>query len=280
MEKKLVRKAHKIFQVNKKRFYQSVRAKRDQQSILFIMGCQRSGNSMMQNIFDKDLNTRCFHEFSEISSNDTVGGIRLNSLELVKKEFSTVKAPLIVLKPLVESQNVPELLSYFDNSLVVWMFRNYKDVALSNIKRFGINNGINDLRPIVNNEPNNWRSEKVSQHVRATISKYFSEDMSPYDAAVLFWFARNSIFFDLELEKNLRVMMCSYEDFVLDPENYIRKIYQRLEQPYPEMNITAEVHSKSRKKGKDIELSPQIQQLALEMQDELEVVYRTQLLQT
>ena len=279
MEKKLVRKARKIFQVNKKRFYQSVRSRGDQQSILFIMGCQRSGNSMMQNIFDKDLNTRCFHEFSEISSNDTVGGIRLNSFELVKKEFSIVKAPLIVLKPLVESQNVPELLSYFDNSIALWMFRNYKDVALSNIKRFGINNGINDLRPIVNNEPNNWRSEKVSQHVRETISKYFSEDMSPYDAAVLFWFARNSLFFDLELDKNPRVMMCSYEDFVLDSEKYVKNIYQRLGQAYPETSITAEVHSKSRKKGRDIELSPHIAQLALEIQDKLEAVYRTQLLQ-
>jgi hypothetical protein len=243
------------------------------------MGCQRSGNSMVQNIFDKDLNTKCFHEFSEISSNDAVGGIRLNSLQLVKKEFSMVKVPLIVLKPLVESQNVPELLSYFEHSLVLWMFRNYKDVALSNIKRFGLNNGISDLRPIFDNEPNNWRSEKVSQNVRETISKYFSEDMNPYDAAVLFWFARNSIFFDLELHKNPRVMMCCYEDFVLDPEKYVRNIYQRLGQAYPEMNLTAEVHSQSRKKGKDIELSPQIEQLALEMQDSLETVYRTQLLQ-
>jgi hypothetical protein len=270
MEKKLVRKAQKIFQVNKKRFYQTVKSKEDRQSVLFVVGCQRSGNSMMQNIFDKDLNTKCYHEFSEISSNDTIGGIRLNSLDLVKKEFSKLKAPLIVLKPLVESQNVPELLSYFDNSVALWMFRNYKDVALSNIKRFGINNGINDLRPIVNEEPNNWRSEKVAEHVRETVSKYFSEDMNPNDAAVLFWWARNSIFFDLELGTDPRVMMCSYENFVLDPEPFVKSIYQRLGQPYPATNITAEVHSNSRKKGKDIEISQEIEQLALEMQAKLE----------
>jgi sulfotransferase family protein len=278
MEQRLARKARKVFQRNRKRFYHLIRSRVDQQSILFIVGCQRSGNSMMQDIFDKDLNTKCFHEFSQISSNDSIGGIRLNSLDLVKQEFSKFKAPLIVLKPLVESQNVPELLNFFDNGLALWMFRNYKDVASSNLKLLGVQNGINDLRPIVNHEPNNWRSEKVSEHVRKTILKYFSESMNPFDAAVLFWWARNSIFFDRELGQNPRVVMCSYEDFVLEPETFIRGIYRRLGQPFPTTNITANVHSKSRQKGKDIEISPQIEQLALEMQDQLEGAYRTQLL--
>ena len=278
MENKLVRKVHKIFQRNKKRIYQSVNSKKNQKGILFIVGCQRSGTSMIQNILDKDLNTRCFGEFSKLSSNDTTRGIRLNSLELVKKEFSKVRAPFIVVKPLVESQNIPELLDYFDNSRALWMFRNYKDVALSNIKHFGIHNGLKDLRPIVNNEPNNWRSEKNSKHVRETISKYFSDDMNPYDAAVLFWFARNSIFFDLELDKNQRVMMNYYDDLVLDPEKYVRGIYQQMGQVYPAINMTAEVHSNSRKKGGDVELSPEIEQLAQELQGKLEAAYQARTL--
>jgi len=278
MENKLVRKTHKIFRKNKKKIYQSLLSKKVQQSILFIVGCQRSGTSMLLNVFDKDLNTRCFGEFSKLTSNDTSGGIRLNSLELVKKEFSKVKAPFIIVKPLVESQNVPELLDCFDNSRAVWMFRNHKDVASSNIKHFDINNGLDDLRPIVNNEPNNWRSEKVSGHVRETISKYFSEDMNPYDAAVLFWFARNSLFFDLGLHENPRVMMCCYEDLVLDPEKYVGNIYQQAGQVYPAINITTEVHSNSRKKGKDIELSPEIEQLARELQNKLEAAYRAKTL--
>ena len=278
MENKLVRKVHKIFQRNKKRIYQSVNSKKNQKGILFIVGCQRSGTSMIQNILDKDLNTRCFGEFSKLSSNDTTRRIRLNSLELVKKEFSKVRAPFIVVKPLVESQNIPELLDYFDNSRALWMFRNYKDVALSNIKHFGIHNGLKDLRPIVNNEPNNWRSEKNSKHVRETISKYFSDDMNPYDAAVLFWFARNSIFFDLELDKNQRVMMNYYDDLVLDPEKYVRGIYQQMGQVYPAINMTAEVHSNSRKKGGDVELSPEIEQLAQELQGKLEAAYQARTL--
>ena len=280
MEKRFVRKARKIFEINKKKFYQSVLLKSDQQSVLFIVGCQRSGNSIMQDVFNKDLNTKSYHEFSEVSSNDTEAGIRLNTLDLVQKEFARVKAPLIVLKPLVESQNVPELLSYFENGLALWMFRHYKDVAQSNVKKFGPQNGINDLRPIVSGERNNWRSEKASPHVRETVARYFSEGMNPYDAAVLFWYARNSIFFDLELDRHPRVMMCSYEDFVLDPEKFVKSVYERLGRPYPAINLAAEVHANSRKKGKDIEVTPEIEQLAADLYQRLERTYRAQLLES
>jgi hypothetical protein len=278
METKLVRKAHKLFLKNKKKIYHSLKSQTVQQSILFIAGCQRSGTSMLLNAFDRDLNTRCFGEFSDLTSNDATGRIRLNSLDLIKDEFSKVKISLIVVKPLVESQNLPELLDYFDHSRAVWMFRNYKDVALSNINRFGITNGLKDLRPIVNWESNNWRAEKVSEHVRETISKHFSEDMNPYDAAVLFWFARNSIFFDRELDKNPKVMLCAYEDLVIDPEKHVRNIYQHVGRDYPEMNITAEIHTKSRNKGKDLGLSWEVQQLAEELQDKLESAYRAKTL--
>jgi hypothetical protein len=278
MDNKLVRKAHKIFHTNRKRIHQSFKPRNIPQSILFIVGCQRSGTSMILNVLNRDLNTKCFGEFSPLTSNDPIGKIRLNSLESVKQEFSGIRAPFIVIKPLVESQNTPELLSYFDNSTALWMFRGYKDVASSNIKHFGMKNGINDLRPIANNEPNNWRSENVSGNVREVILKYFAEDMNPYDAAVLFWFARNSIYFDQQLDKDPRVMLCYYEDLVLDPEKYVRKIYQKVGQPYPEINITKEVHSNSRRKGKDIEISPEIEQLAQELQGKLEAAYRKQLL--
>jgi hypothetical protein len=195
----------------------------------------------------------------------------------VKEEFCRTNAPFIVAKPLVESQNTPELLHYFENSAAVWTFRNYKAVALSNVNKFGAQNGIKDIRPIARHEANNWRSEKASEHIQETILKYFSEDMNPYDAAVLFWYARNSLFFDLELDKHPRVLMCFYEDLVLDPDKYVRTIYQKVGQVYPQHKITAEVHAHSRKKGKEIELSPEIERLAQGLQEKLEQSYRVKM---
>jgi hypothetical protein len=277
MDNRLVHKARKFFHKQRKKIYHSIKARNVPRSVLFVVGCQRSGTSIVTDVLNRDLNTKCLGEFNTLTSNDSIGKIRLNSLELVREEFSKIKAPFIVVKPLVESQNTPELLSYFHNSTGLWIFRGYKNVASSNIQYFGMENGVEDLRPIVNNEPNNWRSDKVSDHVRETILKYFSEEMNPYDAAVLFWYARNSIYFDRELDKDPRVMLWYYEDFVLDPEKYLRKIYQKVGQPYPQNKITKEVHSNSRKKGKDIEVSPEIEQLARELQEKLEAAYRKQL---
>jgi hypothetical protein len=233
----------------------------------------------MLHIFEEDLNTQCFAERSKLTSNDTARGIRLNSLNLIKRELSKVKAPLIVIKPLVESQNTPKLLDYFANSRAVWMFRNYKDVALSNIKQFGMDSGLSNLRPIIDNDRNNWRAEFVPEHVRATVSRYFSEDMSPYDAAALFWFVRNSLYFDLNLDEDPRVILCRYEDFVLEPEKHMRAIYQKVGQEYPVNGIASIVHSNSVKKGKDIEFSPEVEAIVRELQDKLEAVYKTKLLE-
>ena len=279
MENKLVRKARKIFYSNKKRIYQSIKTNKAQQSILFIVGCQRSGTTMMLHVFEGDLNTQCFAERSKLTSNDTARGIRLNSLDLIKKDLSKIRAPFIVIKPLVESQNTPKLLDYFNNSQAVWMYRNYKYVALSNIKQFGIQSGLSNLRPIINRETNNWRAEIVSEHVRETISRHFSEDMNPYDAAALFWFARNSLYFDLKLDENPRVMLCRYEDFVLEPEKHMRAIYQQIGQMYPATGIASIVHSNSIKKGKDIEFSPQVEQIVQDLQNKLEAVYQAKIRQ-
>lgn len=279
MENKLVRKARKIFYSNKKRIYQTIKSNKGQQRILFIVGCQRSGTTMMLHVFEGDLNTQCFAERSKLTSNDTARGIRLNSLDLIKRDLSKIRAPFIVIKPLVESQNTPKLLDYLNNSQAVWMYRNYKDVALSNIKQFGIQSGLSNLRPIINNETNNWRAEIVSEHVRETISRHFSEDMNLYDAAALFWFARNSLYFDLNLDEDPRVMLCRYEDFVVEPEKHMRAIYQQVGQVYPATGIASIVHSNSIKKGKDIEFSPQVEQIVQDLQNKLEAVYQTKIRQ-
>lgn len=269
MANKLVHKVGQIILGRKKKTYQASKIAQQPKSILFIVGCQRSGTTIMQEVFDQDLNTRIFGEFSEISSDDTVCGIRLNSLDLVEQEFAKVSVPFIVSKPLVESSRTLELLGYFKGSKALWMFRDYRDVTLSNIKHFGLNNGIDDLRGVFNNEPGNWRAEGLSDDMRAMVATYFSEEMNPYDAAVLFWITRNSLFFDLGMDKRPDVLMCSYNDLVTHPERFLRYLYRQVGQHFPESNITAAIHANSIEKGASVNLSPEIEHLAQKMMERL-----------
>jgi len=238
--------------------------------IFFITGCQRSGTSVMQRGFERDMNAKIYGEKSKLSS---IEGIRLKPLDRVKDELRKDKAQLIVLKPLVESQNILKLLDYFEGSKALWLFRDYKDVAASNLKMFGTRNGINDIRPIVENQGNNWRSEGISENTRNIICQHFSENMNPYDAAVLFWYARNILFFDLGLDVNPRVLMCKYEHLIAKPKEVFQNIYEVLGQPFPGEKITEEIHAGSFRKGKDIEISPAINDRARELLKRLDELY-------
>ena len=171
----------------------------EQQSVLFILGCQRSGTTLATRIFERDWHAKVFGEYSQLSSDDSLYGIRLNALDKVEATIRRQPYRLVVAKPLVESQRASELIGRFDNCRILWLYRSYVDVAASDLVKFGERNGIDNIRSIVNEEPDNWRSEFVSPLVRETLAQHFDENMRPLDAAALFWYARNSLFFDTEL---------------------------------------------------------------------------------
>jgi hypothetical protein len=243
-------------------------------SLLFIIGCQRSGTTLLTHIFDNDLNTKVYKEVSRLSRNN-IPKTRLEPFKRVRQIIDRDSAPLIVLKPLVETQNANTLLGYFENSNALWAYRHYKDVAASNLKHFGIRNGICNLKPIVKNEPGNWRSEHVPEHIKTIVRKYFAEDMNPYDAAALFWFVRNSFFFELALNQHPRVMMCKYDVLVNYPSETVRRIYEFWGHRFPGEKILKEVHPASVGKGKNISLSPDIDRLCGELLKRLNETYET-----
>jgi hypothetical protein len=270
--KKYSKKIQQKFFIEKKKLIHALTPPATDKKMLFIIGCQRSGTTMMLRIFRRDLNSKVFGEFSKLSRYDP-DKIRLNPLATVSREIEKEKAPLIVIKPLVETQNIDQLLDNFSHSRALWMYRHYKDVAASNLKNFGKNNGIEDLRPIVEGDPANWRSEGASPHVREVVKKHFSEDMPKHDAAALFWYARNSLFFDLNMKDNPRIMMCRYDDLVYRPTEMLQKIYDFIALPFPGAKIIEEVKTSSVGKGKNVKLNPEIEALCQQLLHKLDKVY-------
>jgi hypothetical protein len=244
-----------------------------QKTLVFILGCQRSGTSMTYWIFERDLRVKIYREASELSSQDAVERIRLNPLPAVQETVAKDRVPIVVMKPLVESQRANDLLEYFPGSKIVWLYRHYQDVASSNLKAFGKDQGIEDLRPIVLQEPRNWRSERVSQETRETIRHYFSEHMKPYDAAALFWYARNQLFFDPGLDHSPRVMMCRYEELVRRPSDMMQRLYGFIGLPYPGDKIIKDVHPQSIGKGRQSRLSARVEALCETMLERLDAAH-------
>jgi len=229
-------------------------------SFVFVLGCQRSGTNMMMNTLRKDSAVRVYNEYSELSDKSP-DKLRLNPLSEVAAHLEKNVKPVVVLKPLVESQNADIFLDYFPRGKILWMFRHYKDVVASNLDHFGMDNGIKDIAPIANGESNNWRAEKVSSDVYSLITNKFAPDMNKYDAAALFWYARNSFFYELGLERNARVCLVNYEELVTNPKNKMVDIYKFIDFKYPGNFILEQISASSVGKGKKVSLSPEIQQL-------------------
>lgn len=254
--------------------YQSLVLRRSaRQRLLFILGCQRSGTTLMTELFERDFRVKVYGEYSKLSSRDP-NGLRLNPLPEVAQTLAQDRAPLIVMKPLVETQNALALLAQFPHAKILWMYRDYRDVARSKLKKSGMRNGIRDMLYIVEQRPH-WRAENVSEEVRGLVRKHYSPSMNPYDGAALYWYVRNSFLFEQNLAQHPAVYICRYESFVEDPVRHLREIYDFVDLPAPDLTIP-EVHASSVGKGAQVELSAAVAALCDEMTARLDSVWTRQ----
>ncbi len=242
-------------------------------SLVMIVGCQRSGTTMMSRVFDADPNSRIFDEISKLSSNDAVEGLRLNDLANVKAQMLSGASRLVVSKPLVESHRVPALLDALPDSYAIWMYRHYKDVVNSNLKRWGDQNGFDDIRPIIDGDIQNWRAVDLADEVVELIRSKSAGDLLPADAAALFWYSRNTHFFRQNLAVEPRVLLYRYEDVVTEPTTSYRAMYDFFQQTYPGDEMVDQVLQSSVGKGSSVELSPDIQELCDDMLHRLDQVF-------
>ena len=232
---------------------------------IIVLGCQRSGTTLMLDLFAEDRRTMIYPEFSALSGGSEDGGVRLRSLPEVREHIERVRAPITVLKPLVESQHALDLLDGLPDARSVWMFRGFESVAVSNIGYFGADNGPRDLRLLLTNDPPNWRGEFVPDSTRAILAEHYAPDMSPYDAAALFWWARNRLFFDLGLDERSDVLLCEYEALVAAPRRIMSSIYDFCDVAQPARDTTKRIHSDARDRGASSALSNEVQTVCEEL---------------
>lgn len=223
----------------------------------------------MLELFNADWRSVTFPERSALSS-PAEGRLRLRPLPEVRARIERIRAPLVVLKPLVESQRAPSLLDGLDNSYAIWMYRRAESVAASDLAYFGMRNGERNLRLLLSNEPPNWRGEAVPDSTRSVMARHYRPGMDPNDAAALFWWARTSLFFDLGLDERPDVHLCSYEALVADPESSMRSLYGFIRVSYPERDITRGVRRQAPRRGEDFPLSPEVRRLCQELWERLE----------
>ena len=225
----------------------------------FVFGCQRSGTKMVMRILDNSPAIRIYHE-NHLSAFD--GEFQLRSDRTLKALARLSPAPVQVFKPICDSQEADLILDRFQQARGVWMFRDPDDVANSAVEKWGAHQ-----RDIVDaivagetSEELGWRTARISDDVRAELAAVHRADLTEHEGALLFWYARNRLFFSLGLATHPRVRLADYQRLVEHPAEAFEEVFHHLGAPFDPVWVER-VHAGSVGRNPAPAASPEIRAL-------------------
>ena len=204
-----------------------LRARPDERRVVLIFGCQRSGTTMLQQTFlDRSWRVLILEEHDR-----RLVGPGPGPEETTWQEYSVVLGRIrrlpfevVAAKPLVESASAAALMDAADPVKAIWMIRHYAEVARSNVSRFGMDNPYRDLQPIRSRHARDWRYRGTTEETWETVTALSDRRLTPLDAAALFWWSRNQLYFDQRLWEDDRIRILRYERACNQPDEVIRSL--------------------------------------------------------
>ena len=228
---------------------------------ILVVGVQRSGTNMIMEAFSRgfqydsfsDSDSRFFDNYEFRATNDVI------------ERSSSILAPIVALKPMMETYKLDEMLQEFPNSQGIWVYRCMADVVNSHVAQW---QGMPDsLRRIKGDRDwNDWRAKGISDASYDIISEYSDENLTNDTACAIFWYVRNIQFFEKEYHKDNRVFLLPYDNFVVDPELRFPKLFVSMELPFTPFMIK-HIHKQSLRKKKEPEVNPEISKLCKNLED-------------
>jgi hypothetical protein len=173
---------------------------------------------------------------------------------------------VVAAKPLVESASAITLMDAAGAVKAVWMLRHYLGVARSNVSRFGMDNPYRDLQPIRSRDALDWRYRGATEETRETVTALMNRRLTPLDAAALFWWTRNQLYFDQRLWQDDRIRILRYERACNQPDEVIRSLSGHIGLALPLGSITPRVRSRSFP-PETRELDPDVERLCRKLWD-------------
>jgi hypothetical protein len=249
-----------------------IRARRKERRVLLIFGCQRSGTTMLQQTFlDRSWRVLILEEHDH-----RLVGPASGPEETTWQEYSTVMrrirrlpVEVVAAKPLVESASATALMDAAGAVKAVWMIRRYPEVAQSNVNRFGTDNPYRDLQPICSRDATDWRYRGVTEEAWETVTALLNRRLTPFDAAALFWWTRNQLYFDQRLWEDDRIRILRYERACNQPDEVIRSLSGHIGLALPIDSIAPRVRARPLP-AETTELDPEVDRLCRKLWDSFE----------
>ena len=192
------------------------------QGPIFIVGCQRSGTTHLERLFRADPRSSVFGEFSDLSISPA--HTRWISWDEMNRVIGKNPGTYMVIRSLLMSHRVIDIMGQWPRGSVIWMFRNPNDVVDSMFRKWG-GDFERISEAVESDSEGNWELRVLWSNIRAraaTLADYTSEEEYWRNVYALFWAERNQLLFDLQLHSHPRVHIVNYSDFIAAPDLFMR----------------------------------------------------------
>lgn len=198
---------------------------------VFILGCQRSGTTICQNVFESSSRFAVFKEGNRDAMTDKW---RLRPIPEIRELIDSHRARVLLFKPINDSQCASQFLDAFENSRVIWIHRSFVDTVNSAVSKWGSAQrdmvvwigraiteygGVDTAFPHIMEKPTYAvYAEALPADVAALLSEWTRDTVSDATGAAIMWYIRNRLYFDQSLNDNPRVLLVNYEKFARQPD--------------------------------------------------------------
>jgi hypothetical protein len=197
---------------------------------VYLVGLQRSGTNMLVRGLEESPQVDVRNENDRAAFRHFLLRPPATIRELVARSGHRI----VLMKPLCDAHRTNELLDRMDTPTpgrAIWAVRDVDGRVRSATAKFGDTN-LRVLREIAAGETGIWQAGGLSASNRELIGGFDYSTMTPESAAALFWYVRNSLYFDLGLDRRDDVLLVSYDRMVEEPEREMRLICAFLDFPY------------------------------------------------
>lgn len=190
---------------------------------VFLVGLQRSGTNMVARALESN------PEFEVRNENDrqAFDRFRLRPLPVIRDLVMQSRQRFLVLKPLIDSHRVDELLRDLEtpsHPRALWTYRSMEGRTRSAVAKFG-DQSLQVLRAIRDGRGEDlWQAQGMTPAARDLIRTLDLDAATPETAAAVLWYVRNALFFELGLDASDDCLLISYDRLLSDPERELQRV--------------------------------------------------------
>ena len=222
---------------------------------VFVLGAQRSGTNMLLEVLNASRHACVYNEDNRTAFDN----LRLRPDTAVQTLIEKCCAPVVVFKPLCDSQHADRLLATFPEAKILWIYRCYQDSVNSSLRRH--TGHVERARTVVlnENEKSNWYQERLDDTLISFARKHYREDIPRIEASAILWYLRTQFFYFQNLQNDPRVLLIQYEDLVTHPRENYQRIFDFVGCPFDERSCSI-VRTTSIRKNEFGPISPALQE--------------------